>query len=555
MQAAVKQKTAVKRTNVLHHPHEPAALNLSAPPALLAFQTLLPRIEPQRLNATRRTLSDTPHSQMKVDSFRGLQSRGSIGYLRDSNVTMNPIQRPKELAANIWTGVQSPKAYLKAQKEWHSPEQPRIIDGRLAVSRYAPQQLPDLRDWRDPNVGWGILVPDRTNLTKEEKARGVDLPPCLKELVKLRNNAPILRWDHTVEKGYLRRYYDDGGWHPLPITASRYGIKSGMIPRYLLICASPQDIPWSIQYQLNITNYVGRLPFSGDALDSYVNCLLDGWPNDGSPRRHVIWSVDDGAGTMTGTMSRAIGRPLAEAILSDSEFGNAYWCTGKSATKERLIAALLGHRSSLICTTSHGMLNSANQPTLLHELGAPVDALKKALTFSDLRDWSPSGAIWYSHSCCSVGSDSASVFTSLFESGDPLGITLQKVAAEAGARVAPLPDMLLRHRRPLRAFIGHVEPTFDWTLCDPITQEASTHAIVGCLYNRLHQSPRPPIAWALEDHFKESAMEHAIYRDWKRDAQSTSASKAVIDPMYRQLTALDRQLLVILGDPTVTLPH
>jgi hypothetical protein len=44
---------------------------------------------------------------------------------------------------------------------------------------------------------------------------------------------------------------------------------------------------------------------------------------------------------------------------------------------------------------------------------------------------------------------------------------LKNIAATAGARISPLPRALLGAEKPLRAFVGHVEPTFDWTLRDP----------------------------------------------------------------------------------------
>ena len=43
-----------------------------------------------------------------------------------------------------------------------------------------------------------------------------------------------------------------------------------------------------------------------------------------------------------------------------------------------------------------------------------------------------------------------------------------------GAFTTPLPRALLGATRPLRAFVGHVEPTFDWTLRQRQTGEHLT---------------------------------------------------------------------------------
>jgi hypothetical protein len=139
---------------------------------------------------------------------------------------------------------------------------------------------------------------------------------------------------------------------------------------------------------------------------------------------------------------------------------------------------------------------------------------------------------------------------------DPLGATLRAVADAAGACVAPLAEQLLGHPRPLRAFVGHVEPTFDWTLRDPVNRQVLTHTLVRCLYNRLHQGDRrTPIAWALQDNFMESARFHGVYQTLRARERLGIAQLNDLDPLYQQLVAMDRQTLVILGDPTVALPR
>ena len=415
----------------------------------------------------------------------------------------------------------------------------------------APVALADQRDWRSDQVGWGLVLPDDPALNPADKARGTDAPEPLRALLKDRGDAPVLRWSPGTRDGHLRRYYPDGGDQLLPAAAADFGVGPGKIPRYLLIYATPADIPWSVQYSLNLSCFVGRLTLTGEALENYVAALLDDW-RDGTANRSqaVVWNTDLGPDDITWLMRRAIGQVLVDRLDGDGEiFSN--WLSGREATAEELANALRA-KPGLVCTTSHGMTGPLDDAEALRAmLGSPVDQDGALVTAAGL-GWSPGGAIWYSHACCSAGSDALSRYAGLISDTDEVGNTLRGVAAAAGARVAPLPEALLGASRPLRAFLGHVEPTFNWTLRDPTSNAVLTHTIVGCLYNRLYQADRPsPIGWALADTFSESARYFAEYMA----STLTGADPAEPgDPLYQQLVAVDRQSLVVLGDPTVTLP-
>jgi hypothetical protein len=58
---------------------------------------------------------------------------------------------------------------------------------------------------------------------------------------------------------------------------------------------------------------------------------------------------------------------------------------------------------------------------------------------------------------------------------------------ELGARVAPLPVALLSANEPARGFLGFVEPTFDWTLKQPLTDQFLTAGLVTALYDELYR--------------------------------------------------------------------
>ena len=68
----------------------------------------------------------------------------------------------------------------------------------------------------------------------------------------------------------------------------------------------------------------------------------------------------------------------------------------------------------------------------------------------------------------SAGSDAPSCYAELLDPAGCYGDACRRREGEWKAS-RPLPRKLLGAEKPLRAFLGHVEPTFDWTLRDPET--------------------------------------------------------------------------------------
>src|SRR5205085_3592607 len=138
-------------------------------------------------------------------------------------------------------------------------------------------------------------------------------------------------------------------------------------------------------------------------------------------------------------------------------------------------------------TTSHGQTGPlGNLAVMNSKLGLPVDQAFQPLELDQLlRAWEPDGAIWYAHACCSAGSSNISIFKGLVETNSIIDHVLTGVT-KLGALVAPLPKALLGAKKPLRAFIGHVEPTFDWTLRQANTGQHLTNSLLRVLYNNVY---------------------------------------------------------------------
>jgi hypothetical protein len=416
----------------------------------------------------------------------------------------------------------------------------------------------DQRDWQHPDVGWGLLLPEPVDasIPAGERATAEDAPKPIRELLASRPGSPVLRWGDKQQQNYLRRYYPDGRAQDLSIAAPTPGTQDGRIPRYLLIYASPERIPWAVQYALNMSTFVGRLDLEGAALETYVNALKQDWKGQVChPRAPVVWSADHGQGDITWLMARAIAGNLWTKFESDDDLSGRIRLKDADATRAGLAAALAEHTPGLVVTTSHGVTGpTTDRGALKAQLGMPIDVDHASLRLQDLAVWKPSGAIWYAHACCSAGSDKPSRYQTLLPADSSITRTLTSVAEAAGQIISPLPEALLGTEGPLRAFVGHVEPTFDWTLRDPNTKQPLTHVLTAALYDKLYQQDRrTPIGFAMRAVFEEAG---AFYGAWQDAIAGINDNVPNMRDwaLYHQLVAMDRQTAVIIGDPTVSMP-
>jgi hypothetical protein len=352
----------------------------------------------------------------------------------------------------------------------------------------APDAQVNLADWSHPDVGWGLVLPDRDDLSAQDKARGIDAPEPIHQLLAARPEAPVLRFRTDLGTRKLARYFADGGRQDPEIGLRPFGVGKGRLPLYLLIVGSPTEIPWQLQYSLNRRHHVGRLDLPAEGLANYVTALVTDWKGlESDPAKPLVWSVS--FDTMTQKMHATVALQIHDALTKDDEIGSSTgWLQADAATHAGLIDALKTTRPSLIVTSSHGKTGPLDdQATMRATLGLPVDVNRDTLDPDALlRDWSPSGAVWYAQACCSAGSNDGTSYESLLD-GDSLAAKVVRGVAELGPSVAPLPSRLLAARKPLRAFVGHVEPTFDWTLIMPDTGQYLTAPLVGSMYPELYR--------------------------------------------------------------------
>jgi hypothetical protein len=114
--------------------------------------------------------------------------------------------------------------------------------------------------------------------------------------------------------------------------------------------------------------------------------------------------------------------------------------------------------------------------------------------------------------------------------------------------------LLLGAARPLRAFLGHVEPTFDWTLKDRSTGQVLTESLAQALYRRLYQPF--PIGYAIESIHDKAPQLHGLHlAALRRASQGATPSERQAgeqEALTCRLVAQDLESLVLLGDPATT---
>ena len=442
------------------------------------------------------------------------------------------------------------------QPVW-SPAGPQALDWALSVTDTDPKLYlkppPEvsLADWKHPAIGWGLILPYRSGLNARQLASADDAPEPIRQLREARNNAPVFRyrpgWGFNATR--IKNY---AAPRSVPLSGGKMGAARDALPYYLLICATPEEIPWQFQYQLNMTHAVGRLDLTPGGLKNYVRALLVDWRNaEADSSSPIVWAAENND-EITRLMRAAIAQRIFAEMKKDEDLTDkARLMVGGEATCENLIAALEEAAPGLIITTSHGRTHPwTKPPEMRSNLGRMMDVNNSTLDLKKLLlRWQPDGAVWYAHACCSAGSDAHSVYAGLVEEQSGIGQLLKAVAG-LGSGVAPLPRALLGARRPLRCFIGHVEPTFNWILRQPGTPDHLTAPLCKALYNELYWMK--PVGLALQQLYRHLAALSSQHDTERKKCNQGAGNNTVL--IYTRLAQCDIKSTVILGDPVVTLP-
>jgi hypothetical protein len=200
-------------------------------------------------------------------------------------------------------------------------------------------------------AGWGLVIPRDLDQAVLE---------ALGPLVSIRREqAGDLYQQLTVEPGETKTDF-----------LSRHGMGPSQaeprkVPYYLLIVGSPDQIPFSFQYQLDVSYAVGRLDFATPGeYASYAQAAAAAEsaaaPPPTAQRVHLFGARNPGD-TPTALSASRLVQPLADDLL-----GRKRWQVttdvGEPATRQRLYDLLTGPDApGVLFTASHGMCTSGDQ--------------------------------------------------------------------------------------------------------------------------------------------------------------------------------------------------
>lgn len=463
---------------------------------------------------------------------------------------------PDVLNINAWTGEFAGSATPDEATERWARGQPTSPVGAITL-----EGSPIYPDPTDPLVGWGLVLRDDDGLSLDEKAGAEDAPVALRRLLDARKGV-VLRY-RPGEIDVLYRYSVGGEVRPVPMIGSDPGTRPGRMPRYLLLYGPPDEgkpggISWGLQFLASAVRYTGRLDLTGDALDNYVKHAIDIWPREREvDPTTLVWSAVHDTEDITGLMARTIGQKVKRGLRQWSSTASVTFLDGRRRFEEggvpALQEALARLRPRVVVTTSHGKtgpLSPDRSAQMRAEMGLLVDVDHKLLRPADLSDAFPAGAIWYAHACCSAGSVQNSGYEGAVAPASKAGRIIA-AAARTGSYVSPFPKALLSAEHPIRAFVGHVEPTFDLSLRNRRYDLPITAALVGCLTGPLQLGQ--PVGPAFERAHDVGPSYRTAWRMALRRYGDRGEQGALTDMLQLRLAAYDNESLVILGDPAVRL--
>ena len=418
---------------------------------------------------------------------------------------------------------------------------------RVTERVYAPKQGVDPVDLAQ--TGWGVIFAQETDprvvtaLTRLLERRHAQAGALVEGRYREFKGSDGYRYGESKQE-FLRRH----GSGPGPVDPD-------VIPYYLLLVGGPDEIPFEVQYQLDVQHAVGRIQF--DDVESYARYAANVLAAESVSARteqarlsfFAARNDDDAA---TALSAERLVAPLATQLGKDWQIRSF---VGADATKDGLRALLSGQeRPDVLFTATHGIGLPAGHAEQRRTQGALVcqdwpgpgrGRISSEHWFgaqdvaADLSGTDLTGMIAFLFACFGAGTPSFDEFERRPDERKPL-------APEPF--VAALPQALLGREDGALAVVGHVDRALGYSFVWPGAGQQtevyrSTLAELGA---------GQPIGSALEyvgDRYAELAT------DLKQAVDDTKEGWRVDDAMLAGLFAAcaDARGFVLLGDPAVRL--
>ena len=247
--------------------------------------------------------------------------------------------------------------------------------------------LDELRSWHVPQTDAG--------LGPREGFDPCDLSQAGWAVVFARDTDPAVRaalrelLDHRrcqatgVEKNKYREFWGEDGLQPGESKAqflARHGVAMGpadsnRIPYYLLLVGGADEIPFSVQYQLDVEYAVGRVAFDTvEEYRRYATSVVKAETRGVQRERSIAFFAPQNQDDRATAFSRGeLVEPLLRQLATDHGDMTVRAAIADDATKESLVEMLGGgETASVLFTAGHGLGWPSGHPDQLRRQGALV---------------------------------------------------------------------------------------------------------------------------------------------------------------------------------------
>ena len=441
-----------------------------------------------------------------------------------------PELTPEDFVRSI-TGETTDARHLAELRERARPE-----EAHLGLARNIDPKRLD-------RTGWGILFPQKETLPTE----------ALLEALR-----PLLDWRRSQAGGLYRQFDGPHGYRQGEHKASfllRHGAGPGSVeprkmPYYLLLVGSPEAIPFTFQYQLDVQFAVGRIHF--DTLEDYENYARSVVAAEKGQiireKKASFFSTCHPGDRATRRALDQLATPLADYIETDHPTWTVDRHFKDRASKSQLRQIFRkGGNPALFFGTSHGLGFPVGDPLQQEQQGALV-----------CQEWpGPDDGIHRDHyfTAEDVPADAhlsglLSVFFACYSLGTPQRADFgERLPSAPRAFLSQLPQSLLAHKRGgALAVVGHVDRvwscSFSWG--DAIPQTTGFETMIHSLFEG------QPIGSAMESldqryaELSEEVLQLLNERKYGLPVDSKMLSRAWV-------ARNDARNYAILGDPAVRL--
>ncbi len=435
-------------------------------------------------------------------------------------------------------------------------DEPTIMDElrRRSVSAgdFAVKQGVD--DTQLDQSGWAVIFPQGGDPRVREN---------LKSLLDLRRAqaGPLYR-EIGGDEGY--RFGEDKNSFLERLGAATSGpVDPERFPYYVLLVGSPEEIPYRLQYQIDVQYAVGRIFF--DNLEDYVFyassvvAAEQGWAR---LARHIGFvGVQNEGDTATRLSTDMLVTPLIEQLRKSSVAKGWGFATvmREEAHKARVLKLLGGSETpAILFTASHGVEFENGDERQLRDQGAllcgdwpgherwgnqPLPA-EHYLAASDIADDACLlGTICFHFACFGAGTPRLDDFP------HQRGGSQRTIAPHPF--VAKLPQRLLAHPNGgALAVIGHVERAWGYSFLGNQAPQIETFSSAL----RHMMVPGTPVGRAMEYFNNRYAELATVLTEQIEDTRNGSRRPDDRDLARKWTEHNDSRSYVVIGDPAVRLP-